>query len=86
VLVDGEEQLWNFGFRVDFQFLFDVVWLADEAYVACDVVFYHVGLSRNRKFKAEKDLVGASFLFLQLRVHVEKKLLFRKVLADSFSV
>jgi len=86
VLVDCEKQLGNLCFWVNFQLLFDIVWLAHQAHVACNVVFDDIGLCGNCQLEVKQDFVGAFLLFFQLRVNIKEKFVFSSVLAGSFSV
>ncbi len=73
MLVDGEENLGNLGFGVNFKFLFYVVGFAYEGNGAGGDVFDDVGFSRNRQAKPQRGLGVVFFLFFELGVYVKKQ-------------
>jgi hypothetical protein len=86
VLVDGEENLGNFGFRVNFKFFLDVIGFCRDMTVPEVEYLTTFGLVEINRVKRKRYLVVLFFLFFNLRVNVKEQFLCRGVNSGSFSL
>lgn len=73
MLIDGEEDLGNLGFWVDFKFLFDVFSFACKYNCAAGGILDDVWFSGYQQLKAQCNLVVVFLLLFKFGVHIKKQ-------------